>query len=80
VRASGTVTYAAPEGQHDDLVLALGRALRVRRPSPGGDAEAVHHGSQAGLFESRLDLSYLRTEYKAAGRYTCNPMLQRATV
>ena len=23
VRVSGTVTYAAPEGQHDDLVLAL---------------------------------------------------------
>ena len=23
VRASGTVSYAAPEGQHDDLVLAL---------------------------------------------------------
>ena len=23
VRASGTVTYAAPEGQHDDLVPAL---------------------------------------------------------
>jgi hypothetical protein len=23
VRASGTVSYAAPEGQYDDLVLAL---------------------------------------------------------
>lgn len=27
VRASGTVTYAAPEGQHDDLVLALSLAV-----------------------------------------------------
>jgi hypothetical protein len=29
VRASGTVSYAAPEGQHDDLVLVLALSLCV---------------------------------------------------
>ena len=33
VRVSGTVSYAAPEGQHDDLVVALSLCVfGARRP------------------------------------------------
>ena len=61
VRESGTVSYAAPEGHHDDLVVALSLCVFGARRLVAMPRRFAR-GPQAELFESCLDLSYSGVE------------------